>query len=61
MRPSRSIRKPDPLPRPTWIITGTDDVGVAAAAAALTEDQLANHFAVAVEKGRGVSLPLNTP
>jgi Domain of unknown function (DUF4430) len=47
--------------RPTWLVTGTDDVGVAAAAAAMSEDQLANHFAVAVENGRGVSLPLNTP
>ena len=27
--------------QPTWVITGTDDVGVAAAAAALQEDRLA--------------------
>jgi hypothetical protein len=47
--------------RPTWLVTGTDDVGVAAAAAAMNEEQLANHFALAVEKGRGVALPLNTP
>ena len=39
---------------PTWLITGTDDVGVAAAAAALTEDQLRDHFALAIEPGRGV-------
>jgi hypothetical protein len=46
---------------PTWIVTGTDEVGVAAAAAALTEDQLSDHFALAVEKGRGVPIPLATP
>jgi hypothetical protein len=44
--------------RPTWIITGTDDVGVAAAAAALSEDRLANHFALGIEAGRGIALPL---
>ena len=47
--------------RPTWVITGTDDVGVAAAAAALTEDQLRHHFALAIEAGRGVPLPLEEP
>jgi hypothetical protein len=47
--------------RPTWVITGTDDVGVAAAAAALTEDQLRHHFALAIEAGRGVPLPLEAP
>ena len=47
--------------QPTWLITGTDDVGVAAAAAALTEDQLRNHFALAIEAGRGVPLPLEAP
>ena len=46
---------------PTWVITGTDDVGVAAAAAALTEDQLRSHFALAIEAGRGVPLPLEGP
>jgi uncharacterized protein DUF4430 len=43
---------------PTWLVTGTDDVGVAAAAAALTEDQLRFHFALAIDAGRGVPLPL---
>jgi hypothetical protein len=47
--------------RPTWIVTGTDDVGVAAAAAALTEDRLGNRFALAIEAGRGISLPLPAP
>src|SRR4051812_13961873 len=44
--------------RPTWMITGTDDVGVAAAAAAISEEMLANRFALAIEGGRGVALPL---
>jgi hypothetical protein len=47
--------------RPTWIVTGTDDVGVAAAAAALTEDMLRFRFALAIEEGRGVPLPVEGP
>lgn len=47
--------------RPTWLITGTDDVGVAAAAAALTEDMLRYRFALAIEQGQGVPLPVGTP
>jgi hypothetical protein len=43
--------------RPTWLVTGTDDVGVAAAAAALQEDRLRDHFAVAVDNGDGIPLP----
>jgi hypothetical protein len=43
---------------PTWIVTGTDDAGVAAAAASLREDLLRNRFAVAVEDGRDVPLPV---
>jgi hypothetical protein len=43
--------------RPTWLVTGTDDVGVAAAAAALQEDRLRDHFAVAIENGNGIPLP----
>jgi Domain of unknown function (DUF4430) len=46
---------------PTWIVTGTDEVGVAAAAAALTEDELDNHFAVAIDNGVGVPLPVELP
>ncbi len=46
---------------PTWLVTGTDDVGVAAAAAALNEDQLRDHFALAIVAGRGVPLPLEGP
>jgi hypothetical protein len=46
---------------PTWLITGTDAVGVAAAAGALTEDQLTDHFALAIKAGRGTGLPIETP
>jgi hypothetical protein len=47
--------------QPTWLVTGTDDVGVAAAAAAISADQLHDHFALAIEAGEGVGLPLQTP
>ena len=43
--------------QPTWLVTGTDEVGVAAAAAALEEDRLRNHFALAIENGAGTPLP----
>jgi hypothetical protein len=46
---------------PTWIVTGTDEVGLAAAAAELEEDALAARFAVAVEDGRPVALPVLPP
>jgi hypothetical protein len=46
---------------PTWIVTGTDDVGVAAAAAALTEERLEQHFALAIEAGRDVPVPVAEP
>jgi hypothetical protein len=46
---------------PTWVVTGTDDVGVAAAAAQLQEESLRNHFAIAVEDGRPTPLPLLPP
>lgn len=44
--------------QPTWIVTGTDDAGVAAAASALRSNVLSNHFAVAVVGGRGEPLPV---
>jgi hypothetical protein len=47
--------------QPTWIVTGTDNVGVASAAAALTEDELDGHFAVAIDSGKGVALPVKSP
>jgi hypothetical protein len=43
---------------PTWLITGTDSAGVAAAAAALTPSDLDDHFALAVQGGRRLALPL---
>ncbi len=46
---------------PTWIVTGTDTVGVAAAAAQLQEDALRNRFAIAVEDGRPTPLPILRP
>jgi Domain of unknown function (DUF4430) len=46
---------------PTWVVTGTDDVGVAAAAAALTEERLDEHFALAIDAGRDVPLPVAGP
>ena len=46
---------------PTWLVTGTDEVGVAAAAAAVTEDQLRDRFALAIEAGKGVPLPIEAP
>lgn len=46
--------------QPTWIVTGTDDAGVAAAAAALRSDVLTNRFAVALIDGRAENLPIRT-
>jgi hypothetical protein len=46
---------------PTWIVTGTDEVGVAAAAAALTEERLRERFALAIDAGRDVPLPVGEP
>lgn len=47
--------------QPTWIVTGTDAVGVASAAAALTENVLDGHFAVAIESGKATPLPVKSP
>jgi hypothetical protein len=47
--------------QPTWIVTGTDGAGVAAAAAAMTEDELDGHFAVAIDSGKGLALPVKDP
>jgi hypothetical protein len=43
--------------RPVWIVTGTDARGLRAAADALTEDVLGDHFALAIADGLGVGLP----
>lgn len=44
--------------QPTWIVTGTDARGLAAAVRALDEGALANRFALALDEGRGVALPV---
>jgi hypothetical protein len=44
----------------TWVVTGVDQTGVAAAAAAMDEDELRDHFAVAIDEGRTVPLPIST-
>jgi hypothetical protein len=43
---------------PTWIVTGTDVPGATAAASALAPEALTNRFAVAVERGRPIGLPV---
>jgi hypothetical protein len=42
---------------PLWVVTGTDDAGVAAAARAFDEGPLADHFALAIADDVGVPLP----
>jgi hypothetical protein len=44
--------------QPTWVVTGTDAVGLAAAAAQLEESVLQDRFAIAVEEGRAEALPV---
>ena len=44
--------------RPTWVVTGTDDAGVAAAARAFREGTLAHRFALAVSHDLPVALPV---
>lgn len=42
---------------PVWVVTGTDQAGVDAAAAALDEGALAGRFAIAVSGGKPIGLP----
>jgi hypothetical protein len=44
--------------RPTWVVTGTDDAGVASASLAFEEGTLAHRFAVAVSDDLPVPLPV---
>jgi hypothetical protein len=44
--------------RPTWVVTGTDDAGVASAARAFEEGTLSNRFALAVSNDLPVPLPV---
>jgi hypothetical protein len=48
----------DSSSEPTWLITGTDPAGVAAAAAALTPNALHDHFALAVQGSTRLPVPL---
>jgi hypothetical protein len=43
---------------PTWLVTGTDGVGVSAAAASLTPAALDDHFALAVQGAARLAVPL---
>ena len=43
---------------PTWLITGTDTAGVAAAAAAVSAARLRDHFALAVQGNNDLPVPL---
>jgi hypothetical protein len=47
--------------RPVWLVTGTDDRGVAAAASALDEGNLKNRFALAIADDRGIPVPEGAP
>ena len=44
--------------QPAWVVTGTDAAGAAAAAGALREEVLRERFAVAVEDGMPLRVPL---
>ena len=46
---------------PTWVLTGTDAAGALAAARSLTAHALRNRFAVALDRGRPVALPIVEP
>jgi hypothetical protein len=46
---------------PVWVVTGGSEEAVRAAAEALDAEQLRNHYAVAVDDGEVVPLPLGTP
>jgi hypothetical protein len=47
--------------QPTWLVTGVDAAGIAAAAAAFTEEELRDRFAIAVEEGQPLPLPIVLP
>jgi hypothetical protein len=51
----------DTTSAPTWLITGTDDAGVTAAARALTPQALRDHFALAVSGTQRLALPVQAP
>jgi Domain of unknown function (DUF4430) len=41
----------------TWLVTGTDEAGVAEAASLLDSDGLSDHYAVAAARGDGIPVP----
>jgi hypothetical protein len=47
-----------PKEAPVWVITGTDEAGMNRAAGALDQDTLADHFAVALDSGGALALPV---
>ncbi|MGI8573273.1 MAG: DUF4430 domain-containing protein [Solirubrobacteraceae bacterium] len=49
----------DASSEPTWLVTGTDGAGVLAAARALSPSRLRDHFALAVQRGTYLPIPLN--
>jgi hypothetical protein len=48
----------NPQSEPTWLVTGTDTAGVLAAARALTPQALHDHFALAVDGGTQIPIPV---
>jgi uncharacterized protein DUF4430 len=50
----------DAVAQPVWVVTGTDSAGVRAAAAALTPARLHDHFALAVQGGHDIPVPVAT-
>jgi hypothetical protein len=46
---------------PVWVVTGGSEEAVRAAVEALNAEQLSDHYAVAVEAGKVIPLPLETP
>ena len=51
----------DTVSAPTWLVTGTNTAGVAAAAAALTPARLQDHFALAVApSGADIPIPVGS-
>lgn len=58
IRPPAEDRKNDERPLVVWLVTGTDQAGVSAAAAAFEEGALSRKFALAIgADGRGIALP----
>ncbi len=50
-----------PKEAPVWVVTGTDDQGVALAARAFDRATLSDRFAVALEPSGAIALPAPTP